>query len=510
MTKLFDTGCQFPPQCEIERLAKYARGKAIFDGKQAEVYDRAAELLKGTPFSGQLAQLYIAVNIIDALLTKPADLLVGEPPTYESGYPDDDIRQQRLNAIVEDNDVSLLLHEITLSGGYRGDSWLKTYYAPRIDVSAITAAGLEPPDNVKPEPIIEAVDASCVFPELSRGSRKRFKAINIAWVEWVGCDDCNDTDDPVPFLNVERHLPGYIVYERFKLTDAGVNNLYDVPIPLFTIGERVPTGRDEDIVKTGVPHFLVHHVPYKTVDDDWRGISGVEKLESVLAAINDRLVQIDYILWKHADPTAYGPDLPTESDGSVRFGGKYIPVEKGEQTPGYMTWESQLEAAFKELDILLGLVYQISETPQWLFGTTLAEDKGGTGTSHADGAAIRARFMPILSKVKRIRVYVDRAIRDALWTAQLLENYANEDVKEWEPYEPVYPKVVWRDGIPRDEKMEAEVYSIRTGGKPTIDVASAIKRMDGVDDVKADEIIRRIDGDEERMTGTVDSTVLNV
>lgn len=520
MSKLFETGGQFPPRRDIERLAKYKRGRKFFDGKQAEIYERASQLLRDTPFEAQIRKLYIAVNVMDALLTKPADLLVAEPPTYESGKPDASTEQRAINRIIEENNVNQTLHELVIGSGIRGDAWLKTYYAPRVDISEVLAAGYEI-ETPKPEPIIEAVDAMYVFPELSRGSRKRFKAVNIAYVEWVtvtkmpGIDRfLLKKDDRVheePYLVVERHLPGYIVYERYRLSENGVDTRFDVPIPVFKIGEKVPTGRVEDVIETGVPHILVHHVPYKTVDDTWEGISGIEKLESILAAINDRLVQIDYILWKHSDPTAYGPevDIEGDADGSIRFGGKYIPVTKDDVAPGYMTWDSQLDGAFKELDILLGLVYQISETPQWLFGTTLAEDKGGSGTSHTDGNAIKARFMPILSKVKRIRVHVDRAIRDAIWSAQLLENYANEGVDDFEPYEPVYPKINWRDGIPKDEKTEAEVFNIRTGGLATIDVKSAIKRMDGVDDEQADAIIQRISADETRVNGTVDSTVFN-
>jgi len=174
-----------------------------------------------------------------------------------------------------------------------------------------------------------------------------------------------------------------------------------------------------------------------------------------------------------------------------------------------MTWKGELDAAFKELDMLLSIVFVESETPQWLFGTVIAgSDKGGTGTSHTDGAAIKARFMPILSKVKRIRTHVDRALRDALWTAMVLENYANDGVEGFTPYNPVYPKINWRDGIPKNEKEEAEIYSIRTGAKPTLDVKSAIKRMDAYDDMQADEIVQRIEA-EEKAAGYVDSSVFN-
>jgi hypothetical protein len=519
LTKLFATGEIYPPERDIPRLARYKRGRTIFDGRHPEIYERASSLLKDTPHAAQLKTLFIAVNLMDILLTKPADLLTGEPPTYESGKGPGSREQERLDSIVEENDLTLTAHELTIGGGYRGDSFLKTYFASRADVTETEELGLLAPES-RLEPIIEAVPANIVFPELSRGSRKKFSAINVAWVDWV--------EEPggkvirwlygkptsyVPYLVVERYVPGYIVYERYELTESGVNSEWGVPISTYLIGEKIATGREVDVVETGTPELLIRHIPYKSVDDRWEGINGVEKLESVLSAINERLAQIDYILWKHSDPWMYGPeDLGDDGDsstGALRGGGRYIPVGKEDQAPGYMVWEGQLEAAFKELDILLGIVYQMSETPQWLFGTTLANDKGGTGTSHTDSGAIKARFMPILAKVNRIRAHVDRALRDAIWTAMQLENFANRGVDGWVPYEPVYPRIVWRDGLPIDEKEAAEVASIRTGGKPTQSVHDAVKTLDGVDDAQAAEIIGRIDADEERTVGTVESTIFN-
>ncbi|CDN42078.1 phage portal protein [Paenibacillus sp. P22] len=518
MGKLFTTGAAYPPAADIQRIATYKRARTIFDGRQYEIYERAAELLKDTPHAAQLRTLYLAVNVVDILVTKPADLLVGEPPTYISGHPDDAIEQQRLASIVEENDMNTLIHEVVTGAGIRGDAFLKTYYAPRYDVSETVSAQFEAPE-IANEPIIEAVDATIVFPELSRGSRKRFKAINIAYVEWVATEMRPGLEKyltrkseryvEVPFLVVERHIPGYITYERYRLEENGVDTSYGVPIPLFKIGEQAATGRDEDVVETGIPELLVHHIPYKTVDDRWNGIGGIEKLESVLAAINDRMTMIDYVLHRHGDPTAYGPELPTDADGGIRFGGKYIPTTKEDIAPGYMEWNSQLDGCFKELDILLGLVYQMSETPQWLFGTTLAEDKGGSGTSHSDGSAIQMRMMPILTKVKRIRNYVDRAVRDALWIAMKLENFANDGMDDFIAYDPIYPAINWKDGLPKDLKAEAEAYSIRTGGKATLDVESAIKRMDGITDDKVRDITAKIAEDEKATVGTVDASVFN-
>lgn len=500
----FQPGEDFPPVYDRERISKYKRLKKTFQGKQIEVYERATELLKDTPQAPQLQKLYIAVNLADILVTKPADLLVGEPPSFESGLPDKSPQQVAINSYVEENDLVKLTHESAIGNGYRGDSWIKVRYGYRQDFSEIrNVLGDEIYEeyvsNHKMEPIIEHVNAEYVFPEVSRGNVKSFKAVNIATVEYVV-----SKDGEVPFLNIERHIPGFIIYEKYRLHEfeGGVDNSYGYPLQTYKIGEKVATGKEEDLIATGVPHLLVHHIPYKAVDDDWEGISGLEKMETLLAAINDRVVQIDYILWKHSDPNSYGPEIEG-AENSVRSGGVYIPTTKEDVLPGYMTWDGQLTAAFKELEVLISLVFQQAETPQWLFGTVLGDNAGGTGTSHTDSASIKSRFMPILSKVKRIRTHYDKALKDALYSCQLLDIEHGES-----KFEAVYPTIAWKDGIPKNEKEEAEIAQIRTQ-KPTLDVISSIKRQDGVDDEKAAEISRRISEDEKTFNGFVDGSVFN-
>lgn len=503
MAKLFDVGKQFPPEQDIERLAKYKRLRKIYRGRLFEVYERATRILKGTPQEDQLNKLHIAINIVDPIVKKPADMLVGENPVIDTGQPSESITSQRVASIVEENDLQQLIHESVIGGGYRGDSWIKVRYGYRQDYSELESMGYELPADAELEPIIEHVNASTVFPETSANNVKRFKAINIATVEFV-----ETKKREFIYLNVERHLPGYIIYERYRMVDKIVDSTYGVPIPTFQIVEKVPTGREYNVVATGCSYPLVYHIPYTSLDDTWQGESGIEKIESLLGAITDRIVQIDYILWKHSDPAMYGPPIGT--DETTRAGGQYIEVEKDDVTPGYLTWSSQLDAAFKQLDILLGLVFQISETPDWLFGTSvIGEGNKAGGTSHTSNAAIKSRYLPILSKVNRIRMHVERAIRDALWCAQIVENYANEGVEGFTSYEPAYPTIDWKSGIPRDEKEEAEIANIRTGGKPTIDVKTAIRRMDDLDDIEAKKIIDGIEGDEMRVNGFVDASIFN-
>jgi hypothetical protein len=90
-----------------------------------------------------------------------------------------------------------------------------------------------------------------------------------------------------------------------------------------------------------------------------------------------------------------------------------------------------------------------------------------------------------------------------------LENYANQGVDGFTQYKPVYPQICWNDGIPKDDKAEAETMQIRLGGKPSIDQQTAIKRLDGVDDIEAKKIIDRISEDEKQANGFVDSSIFS-
>lgn len=504
MSELIYEGAQFPPDGHVERIAKYERMRKLFDAKPQDIYRRATEILKDRPQSAQLESLYIAVNLADIIATKPADMLIGDMPTIESGKDDASEEQVALNGYVDENKLQQIVHESAIGAGYRGDAWLKVRYGYREDYSDLIKEGIPIPESAELEPIIEHVDARQVFPELSEGSKKTFKAVNIARIDYKVNTAFLASGEGAKYdytLVVERHIPGAIIYKTYALAPRGVEMQYGEPIELFTVGQELSS----EIKRTNLPTIPVYHIPYKSIDRTWEGIGGLEKVERIFYAINDRLTQIDYILWKHSDPNAYGPPIEANDELTANFGGMYYEVEEGDVVPGYMTWDAQLDAAFKELDMLISLVFMNAETPQWVFGTVLAGDsKGGTGTSHTDGAAIKSRFMPILSKVARIRTRYDVVLRDILRTCYMYEANAEKYYGEI-----LRPKINWKDGLPKNEKEEAEIMAVRTGGIATIDQHTAIKRLDEVDDGKATEVIRRIGEDEERSGGVTDLDFFN-
>lgn len=502
---LFREGEQYPPIDSYDRLARYIVGRKIFKGEQEEVFRSMKTIMPKSEHAEIIDRMVIALNISEAILQKPADFLAGEPFQMESGKAGESKEQKALERIASTNRLQKLVHEMTVANGYRGDSFIKVRYNYRVDTSAIPA-GLPLPDDLKMEPIIESVKADYVFPELARGSNKEFKAINIGWIEWV-----DDGKKEIPFLNVEKHVPGYILYSRFEVFPLEVTMRRGVPISGYRIGKKVPTGRQSDVVATGLSEMAVIHVPYKSTDETWEGGSMTDTIFEMLEALHQRLAQLRYILYKHSDVSIYGPNLLATDENSTVWGGVYIPLEKGDVTPGAITWDGQLDIVMKEIDFLVGTIFQVAEVPMWILGTTTTSggNQGGTGTSHTDSASIKMRHSSILSKVNRIKIHVDYAIRKAMYLAQKLEHEANKSVSDFEEYTITEPTIAWSDGLPVDIKYLVETVMQGNGGKPIFDNLTAVKMVHQVNDEQAQQLLDRIEEEEKQANTLATSSIFN-
>lgn len=525
---LFETGAQFPPQCEIERLALYEYLTKFYDGKQFEVYERATALLKDTPYANQLSQLYIGCNLADVIATKPSELLLSEAPIIDSGMGPDTGEQKALQRLAQENDMRQMIFDLTVGGAIRGDAFLKVYFNYRQDMSEYEMFKAMNPDfglpnvQAKPEILMKTVNPSYVFPELSRGSAKDFTAINIAYVEWVEEETrtwslfkSTDGINEVPYLVVERHLPYCIVHERYKLNyQSTTDYFYGIPMSVFEIGEKVPTGYTRDIEFTGVDRPLVFQFEYKSSVDKWNAVGAIEKITTHLAAIADRLSSMDFILTKHSDPILTGPSLDGQSD-LVRLSGAYISRTNEDPDVKYVTWEAHLDAAFKELDVLLGTVFLQAQLPVWLFGSNITQaSQTGGGTSHTDGTATKLRYAPVSSLLDRISANLTKTMCDAFYYAQVLENNVHQNefgqpMDGFQKYTPSYPRLKLSNGIPRDDAQIVENAVLKLQNN-LIDQRGAIKEITGMDDSHVEELVKAIEEDRSRLQDTVSSSLLDV
>lgn len=489
---LFATGKQFPPVDDVERLARYESGKKFYEGKGNEVIEKASSLLKDTPHYKNIKTLQVAVGLIEILCKKPADMLISDAPIFETGDKGSEA-QARLNEMVENNDLVQQIYELTVTNGYTGDMFLKTYYSYRQDYSELLALGGKIPSNVQREIIIEPVNPRYVFCEFKQGTTKQVSAVNIAFVEWeiYGKQE-------VPFLSIERHIPGAIQYKRFRLHTPSVEMVNRIPIATYVIGEEVATGKEQDTVFTGVEYPLVQHIPYKTTTDDFYGESFVERVKDYIIGIQDVLTSISYILARHTDPIIVTPPLADQSN-AVKLSGGILEINGEDAKPYYMEWNGKLTDSFQLLEYYINMVFQAAETPQWIFGNVVGSGNQAGGTSHTTEGSNMSRYLPLLSKIRAIRAHVDKAVRTILWTAQELENFAKEDLEGFVPYEPVYPYIQWKDGVPKDQKTIAEGLIVANGNKPILDQLTAVKQFNDVDDETAQAILDAIQEDEKRL-----------
>jgi hypothetical protein len=490
----------------------------FFEGNRKDIYNRMSELLKDSPYKKQIEQLYLNSNLSDIIASKPSELLLSERPVFESGKEAGSKEQAALNRLVEENDIHQLIYNFTVGAAIRGDAFLKVYHDYRNDYSELEALGLPKPVDAKRETVIQTVNPSYVFPELAKGSSTAFKAVNIAYVQWLD-KDTGDTSliEPtprangtslfkkkqtaVPYLIVERHLAGFIIHEKYLLTAQTVALVGAISVPVYNIVEKVDTGLEVDVVITGTPVPLVFHFAYKQTDTKWRGVGAIEKIAAKLVAISDRLTALDWVIHKHSDPILTGPEIEGMGD-MVRLGGAYISRTNDDPDVKFVTWDAKLDHAFRELDILYSEVFAMAQLPSFLFGSSItsAQSQGG-GTSHTDGTTTKLRYAPVSALLDRLNTSLAKCLGDTLYYAQVLENYANkhddtgEAIDGFEAYEPSFPTIKLSNGIPANDAETTDIIVLRyTSG--LIDKQTAIKQLDRVDDDHAMEMIKRIEADQ--------------
>src|SRR5699024_10974808 len=162
-------------------------------------------------------------------------------------------------------------------------------------------------------------------------------------------------------------------------------------------------------IATGVPIPLVVHVPNFSLDDCWCGIDDITEHRSILDEINNRISQISDILDKHADPAVAVPvgTLREDEAGNVYYNVAQEKVfeiaGKDDVIPQYITNNNpQIDQAFKELDMLIDLLFTVSEIPSVALG------RNESGTARSSGLSIKWRMNSLLAKINRKRQYYEK------------------------------------------------------------------------------------------------------
>ncbi|CDQ21697.1 phage portal protein [Halobacillus karajensis] len=488
MHRLFKKGEFFPHPDHEERINRYKQNRKLFLGEHKDVFNKHGYKLK----HNQKNLLYLSVNLASIICKKSSDFLFSESPTVSAGRGDNSKEQQALDRLTEDNHMNITNYESALANAYRGDSFYKVRIGQEMH-------GELPPEIDPYKVIIEAQNAEYVFPETFPSDDNKVRAYHVAVPERID-DGAEMPEDGKYVLNVESHYAGRIEYSQFQLIPIEIEP--DGEITTYKIGYEYTDQRHA--IATGVNYPLIVHVANTALDDSWQGIDDLTEHKPILDEINNRLSQISEILDQHADAPIIVPTgtLREDANGNLVYNvaqEKVFEVDgKEDVLPQYVTnSNAMVEHAFTELEKLIDLLFTVTEIPSVALG------RNDSGTSGSSGLSIKFRMNSLISKINRKRQYYDKGLKRVYVIAQMLENAIGID-----NYQVSVPKIKFKDGLPKDEMEQANIYAVRTGGKPTLSQKTAIRELDDLTEEQVEQELERME-DEEPDDEPVDGSIFN-
>ena len=280
-------------------------------------------------------------------------------------------------------------------------------------------------------------------------------------------------------LRVETHLPGTIIQSAYDL------NLEAEKVgPQVSLASLYGDAAPPEETETGVQDPLVVHVPNFRHGSLYFGMSDYEDVCTLFDALNNRLSKIDRILDHHADPKLVGVPGLADARGTVDVS-KLAYIEADSEIfkylPRYITWDGQLEAAYRELERLVLFICQVTETSPAALGLN-----DGSGGGVESGVALRLRYLTTEHKTNRKKRYFDRGLKKLLKVALDLGAAAlGTPALEKEP------EIQWQDGLPQiySEAVTTEVARVAAGLSSKV---SAIQRIDQCTADQAEAELERI------------------
>ena len=446
-----EKGNLWPPPAEATRLSDYAENRRLYKGDYDAVFaahtERVNKNLSDTAFWTQL-------NYFKKVSLKTAGLLWGEPPVFDvttkGADTNNDPQYKSLQRIIRNCNVAEIGRQCTVDISRYGDGLF-----------------LLRRDESKNHGLIDAVSPEIWFPVVKPDNIKEFLYHVLAWAYTEGEED---------YLSVQIHARGTVTARKYALNGGIIGDLLE-----------------ENAEVTGLPDFAVIPMSNSSLSDEIYGQSDYEDFQSVVVELMVRMTQINKILDKHSSPSMQGPLCAlrkNEQTGEFELHpGDFFPTtgidpDIPPAEVSYITWDAELEANFRQVEILLGQLYALSEMSAALFGDL--QSKVGNVPS---GTALRRTLMATLDRVKRMRAMQDAAVKKAVTLCSYL---GGEEIV------PLQSEVslTWREGLPSDPKEDAEIIRMRTGGKSTMSLYRTLRTYDSLCDSDAQSEINEIAGED--------------
>lgn len=435
-------GNVFPPITERERIDRYEYNRLTFEANNDAKYIEQAKRINRMLQDYTQISYHIELNYPKLITLKTADLMLGEPPIFKAQ---------------DEQSLQLVLKKTYL---------LQKAYQCAIDISRF-GDGLLYVRNTPQGGTIDTIPPIHWYPVVSQDNIKEVLYHVLAWSYEIERGD-----------KTEQRMKAYI-HEKGRYTEREYS-MDDGEIQALLSKATHNTGLDD---------FAVIHIPNVTTSDRIYGLDDYTDLYSIVSEIEVRLAQIAKVLDRHTEPTMQGPSCALKEDG---HGGYIFPAgnfvtnmdEAGNTASvSYLTWDAHLEANFKHIEQLFNALYSISEMGSALFGGTSLK----TGTIPS-GSALRRLMISPLAKVNRVRSHFDPALKKAIC---LCSQLGGDGIRQIDDV-----SITWQDGLPNDQKEEAEIINLRLAGKQSMSTKRALVQFDGMNETQANNEVALIEDEE--------------
>lgn len=401
-----------------QRLEGYEKNKLLFEGKHSSVFTDLNRLLREDS-SGVLA---FSLNWHKRLTTTFSNMLWGELPYLESESG------EYLKSLIESTDFYNVGYEVTLD---------TLRYSP-----GILKIGFD-----GERATIESQNPAYWYPVVSPDNVKKAQYHVLAWT----FEETDSKGQKTSYLRAEIHSKGKIENRLYKLDNGKI----DEQIKPISSHNRYKGLKDEQ--DTGINDFLIIPIYNLPTSDNPFGQSDYEDISPLIEQLELRICQITRILNKHSDPNMAGPESclindPETGEPIFTSGGKFWPLESGESSPQYITWDGKLDSGFRQMEFLLDQLYALSETSSVLFGDPRKLQRADSS------AALKRLLISTISKVNRLKLSIDPKVKQALKLASQIEVLK----KVPQSVELSDLKIEWRDGLPQDDLEQAQVEQLKS------------------------------------------------
>jgi len=445
------------PQGQDERIDRYTRYTLLRDGKHEQAFQNIINKYGHTYKSDaklQMPSRFISVNLPKEITRIGADLMFDEKPQVKAGE-----NTEWVQLAWEELQLSRILYESVDYAGARGDAILRIRVEDK-------------------ELYVDAIDPSMYKPIYDDGVETGQPDAQELWTQTT----IQQGDTIIPVSLVETYRDGVLTY---RLTDGSKE---------YRVEDYFPEYAEPIDLKLAGDEQLIIHIKNSGSPISIWGTSDYSDIEGLIYEVDNRTSRIAAILDKHSSPKLKAPKGTMDN---LKKGGEfdifeYMP-QNGDVSIEYLSWDGQLVAAFQHLESTIDLMLQIANITPAMVG----RDKVGGGAE--SGRALKFKLIRTLAMKHRKEMYWSLAIRQLLWTLQVLSSQNGYTIAGERSQEPVYPTVEFSDSIIMDEVERIENIE-RQLGAGLISKVEAMQNFHNIEEEIAQARLERINSERTRQS----------